>query len=137
MPRRFGMGRGRGRGRGAGPQPIRGFIQPALLLLLHMQPTHGYGLMEGLQEIGFRDYPVDSSVVYRTLRQLEEAGMVTSGWDTDVTAGPPRRVYHLTEAGHRYLGDWVTDLRATDSALHSFLDAYDTHLREGKGEHHD
>ena len=136
MPGRFRLGHGRGRGGGACPQPIRGFIQPALLLLLHMQPTHGYGLMEGLRGIGFHNYPVDSSVVYRTLRQLEETGMVNSDWDTEITAGPPRRVYRLTEAGHQYLGDWVADLRATDSVLHSFLDAYDTHLREGRGEHH-
>ena len=136
---RFGRGRGgRGRGRrGAGPLPIRGFVQPALLLLLHIEPQHGYGLIEGLNGIGFGDYPVDSSAIYRKLRQLEEAGMVTSDWDTEITSGPPRRVYRLTASGDEYLAAMVADLRATDTVLHSFLEAYDGHLRDGQGEHHE
>ena len=129
--------RGRGWGRGAGPRPIVGFIEPALLLLLHMAPMHGYGLIEGLKEIGFGQYPVDSSVIYRTLRLLEAGGTVISDWETEATAGPPRRVYQLTEDGVHYLRDWVTDLRATDAVLHRFLDAYDKHIQEGEGEHHD
>jgi DNA-binding PadR family transcriptional regulator len=85
--------------------------------------------------VGFGNYPVDSSAIYRILRQLETAGMVTSRWDTESTAGPPRRVYCLTEAGNQYLAAWVGDLRATDGILHHFLDAYDMHMRESNGEH--
>jgi PadR family transcriptional regulator PadR len=118
------------------PRRIRRFVEPALLLLLHINATHGYDLMEGLQRLGFEDYPVDSSAIYRTLRQLEAAGMVTSEWDTDSTAGPPRRVYYLTEASHHYLAAWVEDLRVTDRILHKFLEAYDAHMNEGEGEHH-
>jgi PadR family transcriptional regulator PadR len=118
------------------PRRIRRFVEPALLLLLHINATHGYDLMEGLQVLGFEDYPVDSSAVYRTLRQLEAAGMVTSEWDTASTAGPPRRVYYLMEAGHHYLVTWVADLRATDRILHKFLEAYDAHMKEDKGEYH-
>lgn len=128
-------GRG-GRGGGVYPQRIRRFVEPALLLLLHIRPSHGYGLIEGLQTVGFGNYPVDPSAIYRILRQLEAAGMVTSRWDTEATAGPPRRVYCLTEAGDRCLASWVADLRATDSILHRFLDAYDTHMRENTGEYH-
>jgi len=135
MRRRRGAGRG-GRSGAAYPQRIRRFVEPALLLLLHMTPSHGYGLMEGLEQVGFGNYPVDPSAIYRMLRELEASGMVTSMWDTDSTAGPPRRVYRLTESGHRYLAGWVADLRATDSVLHSFLDAYDEHMQESDGEYH-
>jgi poly-beta-hydroxybutyrate-responsive repressor len=105
------------------------------LLLLHRDQTHGYDLMEGLKEFGFAETPVDSSVVYRTLRALEEAGLVTSTWDTTGT-GPPRRVNRVTAEGDRYLARWVADLRETDRVLHGFLKAYDKHIREGVGEHH-
>ena len=126
MPRRFRGRRGRRRGaEGACPQRIRGFIEPALLLLLHMGPKHGYALMEGLPEIGFAEYPADSSAIYRTLRSLEESGIVSSDWDTESSGGPPRRVYELTPEGEEYLARWVADLRATDRVLHSFLEAYD------------
>ena len=119
----------RGR-RGACPRRISRFIEPVLLLLLCRRPLHGYALMEGLQSLGFERYPVDFSAVYRTLRRLEETGMVQSDWDLEETAGPPRRVYEITEAGQAYLGHWVEDLRATDRILHEFLDAYEHEFGE-------
>jgi PadR family transcriptional regulator PadR len=133
MPHR----RGWMRGRGGGPcsRRIYRFVEPCLLLLLHRDQTHGYDLMQGLKEFGFAENPVDSSVVYRTLRAMEEAGLVTSTWDTTGT-GPPRRVYRVTAEGDRYLAQWVADLRETDRVLYNFLAAYDKHIREGVGEHH-
>lgn len=133
MPRRRGwMGGGGG---GSCSRRIYRFVEPCLLLLLHRDQTYGYDLMEGLKEFGFAENPVDSSVVYRTLRAMEKAGLVTSTWDTTGT-GPPRRVYRVTAEGDRYLARWVADLRETDQVLHSFLAAYDEHIREGVGEHH-
>lgn len=118
------MRRRRGRRGDAYPRRIARFVEPALLLLLRQSPRHGYGLMESLRELGFEDYPVDFSAVYRTLRSLEEAGMVSSDWDLEVSAGPPRRVYTITSEGEDHLAQWVDDLRATDKVLHAFLEAY-------------
>jgi PadR family transcriptional regulator PadR len=123
------------RGREAYPRHVHRFVEPCLLLLLHRDQTHGYDLLEGIKEFGFAENPVDASVVYRTLRAMEEAGLVTSTWDTTGT-GPPRRVYRITAEGDRYLAWWVADLRETDLVLHRFLAAYDEHMREGVGEHH-
>jgi len=103
---------------------------------LHHGPAHGYNLIESLKEFGFAEDPVDSSVVYRCLREMEEEGLVTSQWDTEATAGPARRVYRLTEEGDRALAWWVAGLRETDRVLHRFLQAYDRHMEEGEGEHH-
>src|SRR5215207_3036062 len=44
----------------------------------------------------------DSGTVYRTLRQLEKSGMVSSFWDTS-ESGPARRMYTLTKAGELFL----------------------------------
>lgn len=120
---------------GGGPCPrhIRRFLEPALLLLLHSDAGHGYNLTERLRELGLEYYPVDSSMVYRILRQLEEAGIVVSAWETEGTGGPPRRVYRLTEEGDGYLAGWVADLRETDRLLHTFLDAYDDQHKENGG----
>ena len=126
--------RGRGRrGQFAGGA-IRRFLEPCLLLLLHRGANHGYELVNSLAPFGLDD--VASGPVYRTLRELEAAGLAQSEWDTQSSGGPARRVYRLTEAGHRYLADWVENLRETDSVLHRFLTAYDRHMKEGTGEHH-
>ena len=60
------------------PRHVYRFVEPCLLLLLYRDQTHGYDMMEGLKEFGFDENPVDSSVVYRTLRAMEKAGLVTS-----------------------------------------------------------
>jgi PadR family transcriptional regulator PadR len=133
MPRRRRQ-RGRGRrGQFAGGA-IRRFLEPVLLLLLHQDANHGYELVSALAAFGLGD--VASGPVYRTLRELETAGLVQSEWDTQSLAGPARRVYRLTEAGHRHLVDWVDSLQETDSMLHRFLTAYDQHMKEDTGEYH-
>jgi poly-beta-hydroxybutyrate-responsive repressor len=96
-------------------------------LLLHCNEAHGYELLEGLKQFGFEQNPIDSSTVYRMLRDLEERGFVTSRWDTG-GAGPARRLYQITDKGDGYLGWWVEDLRETDRVLHHFLEVYDTHM---------
>jgi len=59
---------------------------------------------------GAREDPTDSSVIYRALRRLENAGIVKSDWDTEIAAGSPRRMYTITALGGDYLVDWVEDL---------------------------
>ena len=135
MPR--GRRRRRMGGGGGGPCPTRiyRFMEPCLLLLLHRSSSHGYSLQDELKEFGFAEAPVDSSVVYRALREMEEQGLLTSTWDTE-GSGPPRRVYQLTAQGNQYLAQWVADLRETDRVLHGFFAAYDEHMLEGEGAHH-
>jgi len=112
-----------GRG-GGGPTPILGVIEPALLLLLRKGPTHGYGLISSLPEVGLGNYPIDPSTIYRVLRDLEARGLVVSRWDSEVTSGPPRRVYELT-ACEAYLAQWMNDLHATHRVLSRLLGVYD------------
>jgi PadR family transcriptional regulator PadR len=114
--------RWRGRARG-----INRFVEPCLLLLLHRDETHGYDMLERLQEFGFGEDAVDSSVVYRHLRDMEDQGYVVSTWDTE-GGGPPRRVYQLTPEGDTYLAWWINGLRSTREVLDRFLRAYDAHM---------
>ena len=113
--------------RGVRPRRIRRFVEPALLLLLHHTPTHGYALAERMQELGLDADPVDISAIYRVLNSLEAEGMLVSSQDVAQSAGPPRRVYTLTEEGDRYLRAWVEDLRETAALLQRFIDAYEAH----------
>lgn len=109
------------------PRHIDGFLEPCLMLLVHCHEIHGYELVDGLNPFGFEQNPVDTSTIYRFLRDLEDRGFVSSRWDTS-NPGPARRVYQTTEEGDRYLAWWVEDLRETDRVLHHFLDRYDSHM---------
>ena len=41
---------------------------------------------------------LDPAGLYRTLKRMETAGLVTSYWDTE-SASKPRRVYSITDEG--------------------------------------
>ena len=125
--------RQRGRWRAASRRPVR-FLEPALLLLLHHGPAHGYTLIDQLAEFNLSD--VDPSAVYRVLRDMEGRGWVTSSWEEEETQGPPRRVYRLTAQGDEMLGWWIEDLQETSGMIDDLLEAYTRHMQEGRGEHH-
>ena len=126
--------RGRGKGRrGRGRRAVR-MLEPALLLLLHYGTAHGYTLLEQLREFGLGD--LNSSMVYRTLRDMEEKGWVDSIWDEDQAQGPPRRVYRLTALGDEVLGGHTQELQEARGMIDRLLGAYTRHMEEGEGEHH-
>ncbi len=110
------------------------FLEPTLALLLHHGPAHGYTLLERLHEFGLDD--LDSGVVYRALRDMEETGSVISTWNEKQTQGPPRRVYRLTTQGNEVLRGWVQDLEQTRAQIDHLIDTYSRHMKEGRGEHH-
>jgi len=119
--------RGANLGGGSCPRRISRFLEPCLLLLLREDATHGYNLLEALHRFGFTPGTVDASVVYRILREMEEAGWVSSQWDT-AGSGPPRRVYQVTPSGDEYLAAWISDLRCTRDEIDQFIEAY---IRQG------
>ena len=110
------------------------FLEPTLCLLLHHSPSHGYTLLERLAEFGLGT--VDSGVVYRALRDMEEMGWVTSTWEIEQAQGPPRRVYRLTAQGDQVLSGWVRELRQTRGQIDHLVDVYDRHMEQGDGEYH-
>lgn len=116
-------GREGGFGGGACPRRIARFLEPCLLLLLREDAAYGYNLLDALRQFGFTRGTVDPSVVYRILREMEDAGWVSSQWDAS-SSGPPRRVYAVTADGEAYLAAWINDLRSTRDEIDQFIEAY-------------
>lgn len=127
------MGRRRHRGgRGSEAIHIRGFVEPCILLLLRDGPSHGYDLAQNLGQFGFAD--LDPSIVYRTLRSMEDAGLIFSEWE-GMSSGPARRVYDLSPAGQQHLARWVQQIHHADSMLHRFVGIYEGNSRDDVGRH--
>jgi poly-beta-hydroxybutyrate-responsive repressor len=99
-------------GADAGEEPENGgqfrlhgdLLTTTLLAFLRNWNAYGYQLAQQLNDAGLPAF--DSGTVYRTLRQLEKAGMVSSFWDTS-ESGPARRMYSLTKAGDIFLTSWI------------------------------
>ena len=103
-----------------GGQP-KNFARPCLLLLLAEAPAHGYELIDRLRPFGFEIN--DPASVYKSLRQMEQDGLVTSEWELSAR-GPARRVYSLTSDGRDLLEAWALTLEQNREILGRFLDRY-------------
>jgi poly-beta-hydroxybutyrate-responsive repressor len=98
-------------------QPFRlhgDLLTTTLLAFLKNWNAYGYQLSQRLTEAGLPAF--DSGTVYRTLRQMERTGMVSSFWDTS-ESGPARRMYSMTKAGDLFLSGWIDVLGKYQAVL--------------------
>jgi len=85
----------------------------AILLLLATGRRHGYGVMQALREDPVDPVVLGPGTLYRTVRELEQRGLLRSeGRPDGPSGGPPRRYYDLTPHGRRVLGRHVARLAA-------------------------
>jgi PadR family transcriptional regulator PadR len=88
-----------------------------LLLLLRDGSSYGYELR---RELDLRSTDLDPAVMYRTLREMEKKGYITSQWMRS-DAGPKRRVYELTDVGREELARIATVIRGMRDSHSDFL----------------
>src|SRR3989304_6364366 len=104
-------------------------LASSLLAFLRNWPAYGYQLGRELSKAGLPAF--DSATVYRTLRQLERTGMVSSFWDT-TESGPARRGYSLPKTGGGVLNLWLDVLSHYQNILQSTLSSYENLQKQGK-----
>jgi DNA-binding PadR family transcriptional regulator len=97
-------------------------LEPLAVLLIAEAPAHGYDLLPRLVEFGLDAQNVDPGTLYRTLRRLEDDGILRSEWSTD-GSGPARRVYSVTPEGYEFLRSWHTAIAGIRESLGRFLGA--------------
>ena len=99
----------------------KNWLVPILLLMLRQWSSYGYALMEKMSTFGLA--ALNPGTCYRTLRQMEKDGMVSSNWDTS-EGGPARRVYSITDAGEAYLHYRVQSLDQYQGMMDTFFRLY-------------
>src|SRR3990172_7573399 len=100
------------------PRLTGDLLSSSLLAYLRRWNAYGYQLVRELAKSGLPSF--DSTTVYRTLRQLERAGLVSSFWDTS-ESGPARRMYSLTKTGEAFLDLWLDIFGRYQNVLQSAL----------------
>jgi DNA-binding PadR family transcriptional regulator len=86
----------------------------AVLSLLHAAPLHPYAIQRLLKLWG-KDHVINvgqRANLYKTIRRLDEAGLITVRQTERDQQYPERTVYELTDAGRRAAHDWLTDMLA-------------------------
>ena len=103
--------------------PIERSIQAELLLLLGQRASHGYELIQRLNEADFKSGEADAATVYRNLRRMDKDGLIKSHWEVG-ESGPGRRLYELTLQGKESLKVWAQYIALQKAKLENFLQAY-------------
>jgi DNA-binding PadR family transcriptional regulator len=96
-----------------------------LFLLASSSCSYGYELR---RELDLRGVSLDPAVLYRSLRDMENSGLITSRWIHSET-GPRRRVYEITGSGQAELVRIAASVKAARDAHDAFLATY----HEGAG----
>ena len=105
---------------GNGARP-RNWLEPVVLVTLREWNSYGYELIERAAAFGFE--AMNPGTMYRTLRHMEENGVIKSKWETS-KGGPARRMYSITDAGEAYLDFWVNSLKQYQQAMDAFFRIY-------------
>ena len=104
---------------------LQGTLDMLVLKALLLQPMHGWGITERLDQWTEKVLQLGQGTLYPALYRLERHGLIRSEWR--VTENNRRaRYYTLTASGRRHLGDeraqWRRMARAVDLVLEATLD---------------
>jgi len=100
---------------------LRGTLDLLILKTLSMEPMHGWGISQRIQELSRGVLDVNQGSLYPALQRLEHRGWIASSWGT--TENNRRaKYYRLTSDGrrgfaeerkswHRYAGavEWILE----------------------------
>lgn len=93
-----------------------------LLLFLADGPSYGAHLLSRMQtELPF--CLSDSAIVYRSLAQMENEGLIEARWQHE-KGGQPRKWYSLTGRGAEALEEYAGDIKRRMANLEFFLARY-------------
>jgi transcriptional regulator len=80
----------------------QGTLDLMVLKALALQPMHGYGLVQRLEQISGGTFRLNPGTVFPALRRLDTSGFVDGEWvRTDQNRWA--RIYKVTRAGRRHL----------------------------------
>lgn len=93
-----------------------------ILKLLDLQPMHGWGIGQSMQNLSRDALRLQPGALYGSLHRLTREGWVRSYWD-DTASGRRARYYELTRAGKRRLEVETTTWRRLSGGVDLILAA--------------
>jgi transcriptional regulator len=101
---------------------LRGSLDLLILKTLSLEPMHGWGISQRVQQISRGVLEVNQGSLYPALQRLEKEGVISSGWGT--TENNRRaRYYEITPAGRRALGAELESWKRFVTALNLVLES--------------
>ncbi len=80
----------------------QGTLDMLILQILSLEPAHGYGIAQRLEQISRSVIQVNQGSLYPALHRLHQKGWLRAEWKQSET-GREAKFYSLTAAGRRHL----------------------------------
>jgi PadR family transcriptional regulator len=80
----------------------QGTLDMLILKILSLEPTHGYGIAQRVQQVSREAVQLNQGSLYPALHRLEQRRWLKSEWRQSET-GRAAKVYSLTRAGEKQL----------------------------------
>src|SRR6266513_4369476 len=77
---------------------LQGTLDMLILQILSLEPAHGYGIAQRLEQISQSVVQVNQGSLYPALHRLEQQGWLKAEWRPSET-GREAKFYRLTRAG--------------------------------------
>ena len=101
---------------------LQGTLDMLVLRALQLEPMHGWGITERIEQWSEEVLCVGQGTLYPALYRLERQGLITSNWRT--TENNRRaRYYALTASGRKHLAQEIKDWQRMARAINLVLEA--------------
>jgi len=81
---------------------LQGTLDMLILKTLALEPMHGYGISQRIQQISREVFRVNQGSLYPALHRLEKEGLIEAEWGASEN-NRRARYYRLTKAGRKRL----------------------------------
>ena len=99
---------------------LQGTLDLLILKAVSLEPMHGWGVAQRIQQISRDVLQVNQGSLYPALQRLEKDGLITSEWGT-TDNNRRARYYQITAAGRRALGRELESWRRFAAGLEALL----------------
>ena len=99
---------------------LRGTLDLLILRVLTLEPMHGWGIMQRMQQMSKGVLDVNQGSLYPAFQRLEQKGWIDSDWRT-TDNNRRARFYRLTASGRRALGAETDSWRRYVAAVELIL----------------
>src|ERR1700744_1089239 len=109
----------------AAPTPndlLQGTVHLMILTAVSLEPMHGWGISQRIQQITRGVLEVNQGALYPALHRLEDQGWLDATWGTSEN-NRRAKFYRLTAAGRRQLSSEGRDWQRYPHAVHRLLQA--------------
>ncbi len=95
---------------------LQGTLDLLILRTLALQPMHGWGIAQRIQQLSRDALQVGQGSLYPALHRLELSGLITSEWAASEN-NRRAKYYSITAVGRRRLKTELADWKRTSQAI--------------------